>query len=947
MRNPRLPVLIATMLALTASLIAPPLASAAAARISVDVGTGSVAAGETYVVKGRVSPAARRAVKVQSQRGKRWVTIAKGRSTRRGTYSVKVTAPSAPVTLKVRTLAPAARVGGRRLPRVVSATRTVRVHARSAAVTASGPSALVTGESLAVSVTVSPASARAVQLQELVGGSWRAVADAWTLPEGVARLVTTPATGQHTYRAHVPSSGAWAAASSASMVVDVRPAAAPTSRLQVLVTGLPPGVAGDVALTAPDGQVRRLTADATLEQAALGAWSVSAAPVEVGTDTFHPVEQTITTLVTQGQAATLVVDYGVILPETTSVVPTPAIESVTDLGDGVYKVALTSALLPTSDSPALQEREQRQQDFVEAAGIGAGQVNPECAQWAWGVVCEGNMFVSGVSENARAGAFGRVQSLANPLEFNIDRKGVTLADAIPFGVSKKQVSPMVERTAKLKTQALTCSGQTSAELVAELEMAPSLETEIRFAEGELQSASIVARLDQRAAATATLQGKGTCSTAEFELAPEVRLPPVWVTFGPAHVVFVPTLTLTARAEASVNGTATVNLSETASAQAGIKYSREKQFHPEWSHTKPETTMEGPSFDGSASASVTLEASLEFRLYGAPGGPNLVAEASLKGKANAKATPAGASLDWTLDANLHAYGQFRVDVLGFKEESEKITFWEQSVNVAKGSWSWNPPQGYLPEITTTTLPRARAATPYDVRLTTSDNRPGRWGVESGSLPPGLQLDPDNGRLWGTAGGAGSWTFTVSFIDGYGSSTARPLTLESDPVADDLLPDAFTGLPDVPAYDVVVPVAAEHGGTWEVVDSSQLPANLTFEPTGRLHGRYPSSGRYQFTVRNTATGLTRAYRLSAVRLELSQNCAYRMDYTSIFVNVGWPDSAGNHPHHVVLELDGEVVADTTTQPDGGFVKLWDDLAVSRPYDVSLTVDGVAYTFRALCP
>jgi hypothetical protein len=51
--------------------------------------------------------------------------------------------------------------------------------------------------------------------------------------------------------------------------------------------------------------------------------------------------------------------------------------------------------------------------------------------------------------------------------------------------------------------------------------------------------------------------------------------------------------------------------------------------------------------------------------------------------------------------------------------------------------------------------------------------------------------------------------------------------------------------------------------------------------------------------------------------------------------------------VLTLDGEVVTDTTTQPGGGFVKLWDDLAVSRPYDVSLTVDGVVHSFRALCP
>ena len=62
---------------------------------------------------------------------------------------------------------------------------------------------------------------------------------------------------------------------------------------------------------------------------------------------------------------------------------------------------------------------------------------------------------------------------------------------------------------------------------------------------------------------------------------------------------------------------------------------------------------------------------------------------------------------------------------------------------------------------------------------------------------------------------------------------------------------------------------------------------------------------------------------------------------------PDSAGNDAHHLVLKLDGAEVADTMVEPGAGFVKLWDRLAVGQEYDVSLTIDDVEHTFRALCP
>jgi hypothetical protein len=82
----------------------------------------------------------------------------------------------------------------------------------------------------------------------------------------------------------------------------------------------------------------------------------------------------------------------------------------------------------------------------------------------------------------------------------------------------------------------------------------------------------------------------------------------------------------------------------------------------------------------------------------------------------------------------------------------------------------------PVILTTTLPPATVGIPYSTLLLASGGAfPYTWSVISGSLPPGLTLNPSTGEISGVPTAAGSYTFTVQVTDAHGATATQILTL----------------------------------------------------------------------------------------------------------------------------------------------------------------------------
>ena len=82
----------------------------------------------------------------------------------------------------------------------------------------------------------------------------------------------------------------------------------------------------------------------------------------------------------------------------------------------------------------------------------------------------------------------------------------------------------------------------------------------------------------------------------------------------------------------------------------------------------------------------------------------------------------------------------------------------------------PESGSTVQIATTSLPAARRRTPYTAAvIATGAQGAVSWRLTSGSLPPGLALDPASGVISGTPRSLGTHAFTVSATDTAGTAT----------------------------------------------------------------------------------------------------------------------------------------------------------------------------------
>jgi hypothetical protein len=163
----------------------------------------------------------------------------------------------------------------------------------------------------------------------------------------------------------------------------------------------------------------------------------------------------------------------------------------------------------------------------------------------------------------------------------------------------------------------------------------------------------------------------------------------------------------------------------------------------------------------------------------------------------------------------------------------------------------------------TIPPAQVNTLYSQALAA----PGGVGVttwtSTGTLPPGLTLNPATGLLAGTPTQTGSFNFTVTARDVNLCTGATAYTLIVGTCAPLLINPATipAGALNL-AYSQSFTATGGTGGYSFTLSAGTLPAGLTLSAAGVLSGTPTQSGLFNFTVRGNSSGCfgTRAYVLT---------------------------------------------------------------------------------------
>jgi CshA-type fibril repeat protein len=164
----------------------------------------------------------------------------------------------------------------------------------------------------------------------------------------------------------------------------------------------------------------------------------------------------------------------------------------------------------------------------------------------------------------------------------------------------------------------------------------------------------------------------------------------------------------------------------------------------------------------------------------------------------------------------------------------------------------------PVITTSALPNAAAGValePIAQTLTTGNNSlpaTGAWSLASGTLPPGLNLNPNTGEITGTPTTLGVYPFTVRVTDagGLSATKAESITVFNGPTVttSPLSYRSYAGSPlTITDTATAGSGAIKTSGAWS---ATGLPAGMTIDATtGVISGTPTTDGVYTVTVKVT--------------------------------------------------------------------------------------------------
>lgn len=148
-----------------------------------------------------------------------------------------------------------------------------------------------------------------------------------------------------------------------------------------------------------------------------------------------------------------------------------------------------------------------------------------------------------------------------------------------------------------------------------------------------------------------------------------------------------------------------------------------------------------------------------------------------------------------------------------------------------------------------LPNGYKSTSYDQTISTSGGIPPvRIQVTSGTLPGGLSL-LSGGRIYGTPGALGTFSFTVSATDNNGCGQAQGYTISIVCPTISITPSTLPGGHVQLSYNQTL-TASDGTSPWTyTITNGSLPSGLTLSSGGVISGTPNAAGNFIFTA--TAT------------------------------------------------------------------------------------------------
>lgn len=150
------------------------------------------------------------------------------------------------------------------------------------------------------------------------------------------------------------------------------------------------------------------------------------------------------------------------------------------------------------------------------------------------------------------------------------------------------------------------------------------------------------------------------------------------------------------------------------------------------------------------------------------------------------------------------------------------------------------------VTTTSLANGLQGAPYNAALSASGGVPPyAWSLSSGSLPPGLSLDPATGALTGTPTATSSYAFTAEVRDSARSTASRSFTIRIyEPLR--ILTTALPDGAEDRSYSASLDAAGGSPPYAFSLASGSLPAGLTLSSAGQISGTPAVSGEFAIAV-----------------------------------------------------------------------------------------------------